>query len=266
MNLADLFPDGPHRFQMGLRPVEPAAFFRPRDASGQVLAERCRWLAQDPERYAWLDPEAAPLLAALARSLSPSLSPHLPPSLSLPDLGGRVEPDVLLLTPDAAGDFRLRGGVLCFPTGWALREKIGGTVADLHGVVPGLNPALGPALRQALARLRPGQAWQRANWGLAATPELNLHPALGRPAPAPPVQLDRLWLRVEEQLLLALPDVRGLVFAIRIELIRLDDLARDPAAAAGLARALRAMPADLAAYKRLASVREPLVGILERTF
>ena len=86
-----------------------------------------------------------------------------------------------------------------------------GTVAEIHGVVPGLNQTLGPAMRQMLSRLRPGQAWQRSNWGLAATAELNLHPALGRPVPEPPVRLDRLWLRVEEQLLMALPGVAGLV-------------------------------------------------------
>lgn len=261
MSPTALFPDGAHRFQMGLRPADPGVFFRPRDGSGKVLAERRRWLADDPDRYAALEPEGAPLLDAFLRSLPPSLS--LTPPLPLATLGGGLEPDVLFLAPDAAGDFRLRGGVLCFPTGWALREKLGGTVAEIHGVVPGLNQALGPALRQMLARLRPGQAWQRTNWGLAATPELNLHPALGRPAPEPPVRLQQLWLRVEEQLLMALPDSPGLVFAIRIELAPLDDLARDPAAAAGLAQALRAMPPDLAAYKRIASVREPLIALLE---
>ena len=257
MSLADLFPDGAHRFQMGLHPAEPGSFFAPRDPTGRILAERQRWLAQDPDRYAFLDPEAAPLLAAFAHSRS------LPTSLSLAALGGRLEPDVLFLAPDATGEFRLRGGVLCFPTGWALRDKLGGTVAEIHGVVPGLNQTLGPAMRQMLSRLRPGQAWQRSNWGLAATAELNLHPALGRPVPEPPVRLDRLWLRVEEQLLMALPGVAGLVFAIRIELPRLDELARDPAAAAGLPRALRAMPADLAAYKRIATIREPLLALLE---
>ena len=162
--------------------------------------------------------------------------------------GVPVVPGIVCTTPDEAQ---------------AAAEKIGGTVVEIHGVVPGLNQALGPALRQMLSRLRPGQAWQRSNWGLAATPELNLHPALGRPVPEPPVRLDRLWLRVEEQLLMALPGVAGLVFAIRIELPRLDELARDPAAAAGLARALRAMPADLAAYKRIATIREPLLALLE---
>lgn len=256
MEFTALFPDGAHRFQMGLGPVDPMAFFQPRDRTGRVLAERQRWLALDPDRYAALEPEAVPLLAAFARSQA------LSPALSLTDLGGRLEPDVLFLVPDAAGEYRLRGGVLCFPTGWALREKLGDTVAGIHGVVPGLNQALGPALRQMLARLRPGQAWQRANWGLAATSELNLHPALGRPAPAPPARLEQLWLRVEEQLLMALPDSPGLVFAIRIELARLDDLARDPAAAAGLAHALRAMPPELAAYKRLASIRDLLAALL----
>jgi hypothetical protein len=330
MKLSELFPAEEFRFRMGLRPVDPPEFFRPRDPSGRVLAERARWLEADPERYACLEPEGEPLLGAFQYWLSrlgldpknaqrssvggfedrdgamirparrcpkgeagpgsdgaesllvqPSASavrrsdpssglrdsdlpPAVPPpsSLSLCALGRRLEPDVLFLSPDAAGEPRLRGGVLCFPTGWALREKLGGTVEEIHGIVPGLNRALGPALGQMLVRLSPGEARGRSNWGLAATPELNLHPALGRPAPTPPAALDRLWLRVEEQLLAALPGTKGLVFAIRIELIRLDELVRDPAAAAGLARALRSLPAPLAAYKRLDTVREPLLALL----
>jgi len=174
-----------------------------------------------------------------------------------------LEPDFLLLSRDPAGLFRLRGGALCFPTGWALEEKLGHTLDFIHGVVPGLNAALGPPIQQFLTRLKPGAAFLRANWGLAATDALNLHPARRVPPPALPVALARLWLRVEHQALCALPRTGGIVFGIRVALHRLDDVARDPAVAAGLARALVSMPDALAAYKGLAAIRAGLVKQLQ---
>src|SRR6185295_11123743 len=112
----------------------------------------------------------------------------------------------------------------------------------IHGVVPGLNSALASPIHQFLQRLKPGVAFHRDNWGLAATDELNLHPARALPPPAPPVSLDRLWLRVEHQALVALPRTGGVVFGIRIALHRLDEVARDSGARAGLKRALASMP------------------------
>jgi hypothetical protein len=179
----------------------------------------------------------------------------------LRDLGRRLEPDILLLTADAEGRWRLRGGALCFPTGWALTEKIGLPIESIHGVVPGLNAALGNPIHQFLSRLKPGLAFLRDNWGIAATDELNLHPARRIPAPDLPARLDRLWLRVEHQALLALGDSRAIVFGIRIALHRLDEVARGPHAPA-LQRALATMPPDLVAYKRLDRVRDYLLNVL----
>lgn len=257
MDLADLFPDGDYRFHLTLRREEPRDFFAPRDPSGSMLAERRRWLAEQPARHAALQPEGEPLLAEFARMAAEWGIV----GRRLSEIGGRLEPDVLFLSADAQGRFRLRGGALCFPTGWALQEKIGETLDFIHGVVPGLNAALGSPIQQFLARLRPGGAFLRDNWGLAASDELNLHPARQIAPPAPPVALERLWLRVEHQALLALPETRGIVFGIRIALHRLDALA-GTAAGAGLRRALETMPAELAAYKRLDTVRAAIAAML----
>jgi hypothetical protein len=256
--LVDLFPDGDYRFHLTLRRDEPREFFRPHDASGCVLAERVRWLAADPGRYAELTPEGRPLLEEFSAMTS---GWGLGSFTDAVTLGGTLEPDVLLLSPDAEGKFRLRGGALCFPTGWALEEKIGHPLDLVHAAVPGLNAALASPIHQFLSRLKPGMAFCRDNWGLAATAELNLHPARRTPAPIPPVALERLWLRVEHQALLALPRTGGVGFGIRIALHRLDAIAGGPAAA-GLRRALETMPAEVAAYKRIDRVRTEVSRLL----
>ncbi len=270
---AHLFPDGDYRFHLTLRRGAPEDFFRPQDAGGGLLAERRKWLEASPACYAALLPEAAPLLeefcslAAIRQSAVAGPPAQADARGSAPwrptihELGAVLEPDVLFLSPDAGGRFRLQGGVVCFASGWALTEKIGHTVDFIHDVVPGLNSALAAPIHQFLSRMKPGVAFLRDNWGLAATDERNLHPDRGIPAPGAPVALDRLWLRVEEQAVMALPRTGGIAFGIRIALCRLDELAREPAGS-GLRRALARMPAEMAAYKRVDAIRADLINLL----
>jgi hypothetical protein len=272
-DLTELFPEGDYRFHLTLRRGEPRDFFAQHDPTGRVLAERARWLKAEPSRYAALLPEGETLVAEFAELCADwDLLRHGRDAGVIPFVGTRspeavltlartLEPDILFLSSDADGNFRLRGGALCFPTGWALEEKLGHSLDVIHGVVPGLNAALAPQIRQFLSRLKPGVAFFRDNWGLAATNELNLHPARAVPAPALPVGLDRLWLRVEHQALLALPRSGGVVFGIRIALHRLDTLAHT-AAAPRLRRALETMPSQLAGYKRIDAVRTEVARLL----
>lgn len=256
--LADLFPEGDFRFHVALRRGEPRDFFRRQDQSGALLAERARWIAEEATRYAAMQAEGEPALrefAAMAAGWG-----HLAPA-TVEAMGAALEPDILFMMPDSAGHFRLRGGALCFPTGWALEDKIGHPMDFIHGVVPGLNAALATAIHQILSKLKPGVAFLRDNWGITATDELNLHPTRRIPAPAGPVDLDRLWLRVEHQALVALPGSRGVVFGIRIALHRLDALA-GTRAGAGLRAALITIPTEMAVYKRIDEIRAKLIALL----
>lgn len=267
-SLAELFPEEDFRFHLTLCRARPEQFFRSRDARDRLLAERARWLAEDPARYAAITPDGEPPLREFAAVAAGWAYPELGRAAAdvssealLRQLGRSLEPDILLLAPDAEGQFRLRGGCLCFPTGWALREKLGHTLEFIHGVVPGLNAALASPIQQFLSRLKPGTAFLRDNWGLAATDELNLHPERRLPPPDLPLDLSRLWLRVEHQALLALPASRGIVFGIRIALHRLDGLAGGPYAAA-LHRALATMPPEVVAYKCMDRILAHLLNVL----
>ncbi len=257
--LAGLFPDEDFRLQLTLRRGEPRAFFTAQDASGRVRAERRRWIADTPGRYAVVRSEGEPMVREFAgwcREWGVS------EANAVETLGGEVEPDFLVLSADAEGRFRLRGGALCFPTGWALEEKLGQTMEEIHGVVPALNSTIGGSIRQFMERMRPGMGFLRDNWGIAATDELNLHPARGLAGPTLPVELERLWLRVEHQMLARLPESDGVLFGIRVRLHRLDAVKADERTARGLARALLTMSEQMAAYKRLERIRTELVRAL----
>ncbi len=254
--LAALFPDEDFRLQLTLRRGEPRDFFATQDASGRVLAERRRWIADTPGRYAAVERDGEAMVREFAGWCREW---NVSDASSVETLGGDVEPDFLLLSADAEGRFRLRGGALCFPTGWALEEKLGQTMEEIHGVVPALNSTIGGAIRQFLERMRPGMGFLRDNWGIAATDELNLHPARRLAGPSSPVDLERLWLRVEHQMLARLPESDGVLFGIRVRLHRLEAVQADEVAARGLARALATMSAEMAKYKRLQGVKDELV-------
>jgi hypothetical protein len=273
--LAELFPREDFRHHLTLRRGNPHEFFRNSDVSGCSLLERRRWIQSAPRRYADLSQEGVPLLAEfldlcggawnilspLRDASGPGIGQPFVAVSALERLGSELEPDILFLSPDATGGFRLRGGVLCFPTGWALEEKLGHSLDFIHGVVPGLNAALASPIHQFLSKLKPGVAFQRDNWGLSASNELNQHPSRGLPPPRSPVTLNQLWVRVEHQALVALPKSGGVVFGIRVVHHRLDAL-EHRGTVEGLVRALQSMPLAMAEYKRIAHVREQVVEAL----
>jgi hypothetical protein len=255
--LEDLFPDEDYRFHLTLRKGDLAEFFTAPDAA--ALAERRRWLTDDSDRCVAFLPAAEPLLAELehlatvwgarVRERTGSGAERLA------WISREFVPDVLLLPRGEANAFTLAAGAVCFPSWWSLAEKIGRSLDEIHGPVPGLNPALGGTINQFLARLRPGAAYCRVNWGLTATPELNLHPNRARPRLDSVRNSTHAFLRTEEQIVAALPVSGGVLFGIRIRLNPLADVLSRPALRAGFHRALRTMPDDLIAYKGLAGVR-----------
>lgn len=272
-SLADFFPDENYRHTLKVRAGDPAEFFRPTAEAAARRAERTAQLRDQPARYAALLPEAGPLLeevAELARQLG-TLAPDadaavagaVTPEERLTALGRGWEQDFLLLRTAAEASPRLVGGVVCFPSSWALEEKVGHDVAWIHEVVPGLNPALGARIDQFLSGLRPGVAFRRHNWGLSRWPQRDQHPALNLPKLAPPLGVEDVWLRLEHQAFIALPRSGGVLFGIDVRVHPLGEIAAEPEAARRLRRALETMPEAMAQYKNLQAARGELQRLLE---
>ena len=272
-----ILPDRDYGFQMRFVKGDVATFFRPREraaAGGSTrLTERRRWIESDPATCVALLPEGEDLLGeTLELAVSLRTLPDdgdaarfdgLTPAAQCRALGEFWEPDFLLLRPDGNGIVRLVGGCLCFPSHWDLREKLGRSMAAIHGVVPGLNEALGTPIDKFLRRIKPGVSWERYNWGLSRTPELNLHPSRDLPRLDATVALDEVWWRLEEQSLVALPDSGGVLFGIRLVIQPLREILADPAARRGVIRAVETMPEPMARYKGIAPARARLLALME---
>ena len=271
MNLAQLgemFPDADYTFSMKMRPGGLDSFFAPSPKATTLLAERGRWLDEASARYAAAVPDHRPLLEAtwkLAANSSTLPLPKTPPNADdalVVQLGRRWEPDFLLVAPDISGRFVLRAGCVCFPSGWALEEKLGLPLEAIHGIVPGLNAAIGEKIQQFLGRLKPGAGWQRSNWGLSSSPERNQHPtrAVNRlTADTPP---ESTWVRLEHQLFTRLPEVEAVLFGIRLENVPLPALAENPRLRQGFRRTLATLSDAMASYKNLAAIRPALLKYL----
>lgn len=254
-----LLPDADFRLPMNIRPGHAERFWALSADCAEVLAERRKWIAQTPERYFILRPEAAAAAdeATLWLAAVTGREFHAPM-----DAACGVEPDWVLLDGDASRGFPVTGGAVVFPSGWGLEEKIGHPLDAVHEPVPGLESALGPQIATFLARIAPGAAWERENWGLSADPALNQHPSRNVRRLDESASLADTWLRLEQQFLTRLPETGAILFGIRVSSHRLDALLETfPALAPRLERALRTMPELLAEYKGLSRARAGLAGL-----
>lgn len=278
MRLTALFPAEDYRFHFRFERGDPANFFQWTSEYARLTAERKHWIETTPERCLALLPEGVALLEETAAfaMLSGSHGQEnsflesrvqesglLTSTATLKRLGCGWEPDFLLLKPEPTGAVRLVAGCVCFPSSWSLEEKIGHPIESIHGVVPGLNAAIGPQIHGFLTKLHPGVAWLRSNWGLTRSPELNQHPSRNLPRLDNSITLEEVWLRVEHQALIALPQSNGVLFGIRLSVHPLGTIRADPELAPRLVRSLQTMPEPMAVYKGLGAAKDKLIQLLQ---
>ena len=252
----DLFPDKDFEFRFSVRPGDAEQFLGPTEDHEQIIAARQAALDGAANQHQFNHPEAADALAECCK-----LAAITEPSCRA--LALKWEPDFLILLPSENRRFIFRAGAVCFPSSWRPEEKIGHPVYAIHAPVPTLNETLGAQIDKFLANLKPGQSWERSNWGLAASPALNQHPAQNTPVLDPPFAADQAWVRIEDQLLHHLPHSGALLFGIRLVNVSLAEIKQFPAAQAGLHRAIATMPDEIADYKNVTQSREHLLGLLK---
>lgn len=264
-------PDQDYVFRMNYRKAEdPRGFLSVH--GGGLLEERGAILDAHPERHAGLLPEGEAQFDAFASYVSDhggidadalaAIRAEVDPQRRIMMLARAIEPDFAIMRATRDRVIRLVGGCVCFPSSWSPEKKIGMELADIHDVVPGLNAGLGNKIGAAMAGLKSGLTGMRADWSLKASTDLNHHPLRNMRLPDASSTPDNSFIRVERQMMVGLPEARdaaaGIAFCIRYALYKVADMAEDPELRAGVARALRTMPDEVAEYKGLATARGPL--------
>lgn len=152
----------------------------------------------------------------------------------------------------AAGRDWMAAGQVCFPSGWNPLEKVGQSFAEIHAPVPGMERFDGRRLAETMVRHGP---FERYVWGVLFADELNGHP--NRPKaefdPADPA----VWVKVERQVTVPLPDVSAALFVLQYALVSPDEIDR-PA----LAAAINAMTPAERTYKGLGACGDAVVSHL----
>lgn len=243
--LEQLFAGGDFAWALRMRKADPVAFFAAGEAAGSLLAEKRQILSDHGARHLISLPEAPPLLGRLADQLA-DWGALDEPLGELDQIAARIEPDLILM--DQARR-ELVAAAVCFPSSWDPWHWLGQPLERIHAVVPGLNAQVGEMVARFLSELRPGKAFQRANWSLTGSPELNYHPALKRAPLDAGATLDQVWLRLEHQLFTAIEG--AVVMGIRIQPLPLLSLSGSAPLWRNLLHALESMPEEVARYKNL---------------
>ena len=183
------------------------------------------------------------------------------------ELAGRLVQEDLCILQMNDGIPVLTAGVLCFPSGWRLVEKLGLPLAQVHAPVPIYPDRLARPVDRLIASLKSGRLVERLNWSVLDSPTLFRPSGHFRRDRNSNVTADNagetLFLRVERQTLRRLPRTAAVVFSIRTYVYPLAQIAADPAVAARLASAVRGLPPDLSAYKSLGTIVDPLLAFLD---
>lgn len=200
----------------------------------------------------------------------PGHSETLPGGLTPLDWVGReVQEDLLILDPNGI----LVAGQLCFPSGWALHEKLGKNFMDIHQPLPG---ALAPMLMAAdklMGHIPAGKPLQRNNWGLRVTEQLDLssrhsdhYRNLLREKASQIATHDagrHLYLRVEHQTLSRLPLSDHILFTIHTYQSKLSQEIDTSEKARQFLTFLQSVPSPVLDYKLVTPLLPALVPYLQ---
>ena len=97
--------------------------------------------------------------------------------IGLANIAKNVDEDFFILLPHdqsnpEGGYYRLEAYSACFPSGFKPQEKLGKSLAGIHGPVPGYKEKLQRSMDRFFSRLEAGKCVKRVNWSITVDEEL----------------------------------------------------------------------------------------------
>ena len=118
----------------------------------------------------------------------------------------------------------LTAAVMCFPSSWDVRQKIGRSIASIHHPVPEFTD-VSNIVERMLSAIRVEQPLGRANFLIYTDPELHQPRGEGIAKPIDPTA--PRYIRVERQSFRRLPKSRAVIFAIHTYIVPESTLPKD---------------------------------------
>lgn len=241
---------------LGVRPLlqEPRL-----EIDEEQLALKLALLGADPAFHF----QALPGTEMLQREAAQELGFANPPPENALDWTGRQMAEDLLLLSGTPG-YPLVAGQLCFPNDWCLAGKLGRSIFEVHGPVPGFASTAGEATLKLFDKLKPERPVWRVNWAIKVTRRLDLPPLVNATFEAAKQEVtaanagERCFFRIERQTLTRLPS--GILFTVKTSVAPIHTL--EAAEREALAITLRTTPPEMLAYKGLTPFAAPLMAYL----
>ena len=95
---------------------------------------------------------------------------------SLVSVSSSIQEDVVILSGDPQTEHAILAGVVCFPSGWSIAEKIGKSIDATHEPVPEYQAVFADATNRLLSRLKAHRPVWRMNWGVRCSGQLDQSP------------------------------------------------------------------------------------------
>jgi hypothetical protein len=256
LTLESLFSRNRYRAMMGLKRLQPEEYFANRGPV-QILQQRSSLLEARSPEFACEPARKEDCNAVLQFAGSFERVSH---ARTFRELGKIWEPDFVLLRREKS--LEIAGGCVCFPTGWSLEDKKDGALSLAHSPVPGLNSQLGPSVDRFFGHLKPKDCYQRSNWSLTSSRQMNQRPQDNIPKINSDCDPNLTFLRIEWQAVALIDDCR-VIFGIRVYHLTLESVRGQREASKLLAENLQSMPEEMLRYKRLEGCRDRIVKLME---
>ena len=164
--------------------------------------------------------------------------------------GRSISDDLLLLAPDAkTQNWVLKAGLLAFPSHWALHEKMGRPMSDIHAPVPGYAKTLEAPVNRFLHAMKSEGISVRMNWTLQVGKALFTPSSSDVEIQNPDDIPDNLYLRAERQTFRKLPETGWIVFGIGTHIAPLGLWQDAPEMLSGLQDAVVDLSPEMRAYR-----------------
>lgn len=254
-----------YRPQMGLKPLEPAAWLEFDEQRDHQLALKRAILREHRDTVLYVSQEGE----GACRELWELLRTHLGKEAEPPHTAAKALEQLSLWTQEdwclmgAEKSERLVAGCVCFPSRWNPREKFGQNTDGIHGPVPDFAGTLAAPARNFLDKLSPGKPMWRLNWTIHDSDALfSPEPRAPKPGVSAENVLRETFLRVERQTLTRLPASGAVAFSIRTHLTRMDEVVATLERRELVRRTLELLPPEVASYRGMKAFLPELLAAL----
>ena len=216
---------GPPDLRMGTRALDIAEWLPVDALTPSELKLRREILAEHGTSVARMVPGHERGIDELLSLVEIHLGDRLDRSAGSPmeQLAVSVPDDVLVMWRDEK-NWRLVGGTLLFPNHWTLDEKIGKTLADIHGPVNGYDELLEARMDRFFDKLSPARPVVRRNWFFHDNPTFFAPTRQDHIPIEDPDDAGRLYVRSEWQTLRRLAFSNLIIFTVKTQVAPISEL------------------------------------------